>query len=77
MENAKWWVFLCLFLCLFCFVLFCFVFVVVVVVVVLSSQCQVKVPTQADFYQLNVSCNACLILKKGEFLLPKSLRRVL
>ena len=61
------------------FVLFCFVFVVVVVVVVvvLSSQCQVKVPTQADFYQLNVSCSACLILKKGEFLLPKSLRRVL
>ena len=56
------------------FVLFCFVFVVVVV---LSSQCQVKVPTQADFYQLNVSCDACLILKKGEFLLPKSLRRVL
>ena len=55
----------------------CFVFVVVVVFVVLSSQCQVKVPTQADFYQLNVSCNACLILKKGEFLLPKSLRRVL
>ena len=70
----------CFSVCFFvCFVLFCFVFVVVVVVVVvvLSSQCQVKVPTQADFYQLNVSCNACLILKKGEFLLPKSLRRVL
>ena len=70
----------CFSVCFFvCFVLFCFVFVVVVVVVVvvLSSQCQVKVPTQADFYQLHVSCNACLILKKGEFLLPKSLRRVL
>jgi len=39
MENVKWWVFFCLFLCLFCFV---FV-VVVVVVVVLSLQCQVKV----------------------------------
>ena len=63
-----------LFAYLFCFVLFCFVFVVVVV---LSSQCQVKVPTQAYFCQLNVSCNACLILKKGEFLLPKSLRKVL
>ena len=71
MENVKWWVFFCLFLCLFCFV------VVAFVVVVLSSQCQVKVPTQADFYQLNVSGNVCLILKKGKFLLPKFLRIVL
>ena len=34
-------------------------------------------PTQAGFYQLNVSCNACRILKKSDFFLPKSLRSVL
>ena len=45
----------------------------------LSLQCQVtvKVPTQTEFYQLNVSCNACHILKKSEFFLLKFLRGVL
>lgn len=70
MENVKWWIFLFVYL----FVLF---FAFVAVVVVLSSQCQVKVPTQAGFYQLNVICNACCILKKCEFFLPKSLRSIL